>query len=122
MKTRAAACLLLFAITLVPCLFATPGTFRGRIVEPPAGKEHEGWLYVQGRNKMLRRVSLEKAEVVYSDQVPTQQRDRVPANALAAGAEVRVIAEQDEAGEWRALRIEILKVAVSAAAARLRAV
>jgi hypothetical protein len=71
---------------------------------------------------MLRRVSLEKAEVVYSDQVPTQQRDRVPANALAAGAEVRVIAEQDEAGEWRALRIEILKVAVSAAAARLRAV
>ena len=122
MKTRAAAGLLLFVLTLTPCFAATPGTFRGRIVEPPKGKEHEGWLYVQGRNRMLRRVSLAKAEVVYSDQVPPHQREKVPMDGLLAGAEVRVTAEQDESGEWRALRIEILKVAERAAAAKLRAV
>ncbi|MCI0351677.1 MAG: hypothetical protein L0Z53_19830 [Acidobacteriales bacterium] len=109
MRNRAAAALLL-ALVLVPYLEATPGTFRGRIVEAPAGKEHEGWLYIQGRNRMLRRVALAGAVVVYSDQIPSQQREKDPANALSAGAEVRVTAEQDEGGEWRALRIEILKV------------
>jgi hypothetical protein len=122
MKTRAAASLLLLALAVAPYLDATAGTFRGRIVEAPAGKEHEGWLYVQGRNKMLRRVALASAVVVYSDQVPSHQRDKVPANALSAGTEVRVTAEQDESGEWRALRIEILKVAERTSSAKARAV
>ena len=122
MKTRAAAGLLLFALALVPYLAATPGTFRGRIVEPPAGKEHEGWLYIQGRNKMLRRVALASAAVVYSDQVPSHQREKQPANSLFPGTEVRVTAEQDGNGEWRALRIEILKIAERTRSAKMRAV
>jgi hypothetical protein len=121
MKTRAAAGLLLFTL-LVPYLAATPGTFRGRIVEAPAGKEHEGWLYIQGRNKMLRRVALANAAVVYSDQVPSHQREKEPAHSLSPGTEVRVTAEQDADGEWRALRIEILKVAERTRSAQARAV
>jgi len=100
---------LLVWLTVCPLWAGTPGTFRGKIIEPPPGKEHQGWLYVQGRNKLLRRVAIENAAVVYADGVPSQQREKVPANALVEGAEVRVTAEQDESGEWRAQRIEILK-------------
>ena len=96
-------------LTLSPLSAGTPGTFRGKIIEAPPGKEHQGWLYIQGRNKLLRRVAVENAAVVYADGVPSPQREKVPADALVEGAEVRVTAEQDEAGEWRALRIEILK-------------
>jgi|SRR5919204_1948157 hypothetical protein len=121
MKRRVAAGLFL-VLALVPYLAATPGTFRGRIVEAPAGKEHEGWLYIQGRNKMLRRVALASAVVVYSDQVPSHLREKLPADALFAGTEVRVTAEQDESGEWRALRIEILKVGERLGSAKAGAV
>jgi hypothetical protein len=105
---------LVVVVTLLLALevSGTPGTFRGKIVAAPEGKHHKGWLYIQGRNRMLRRVALAKAEVFYSDQVPAHQREKVPAKGLAEGTEVRVTAEQDDAGEWRALRIEILKVPV----------
>ena len=71
---------------------------------------------------MLRRVALAKAEVFYSDQVPEHQREKVAAKGLAEGAEVRVTAEQDDKGEWRALRIEILKVPVARLAAQVNAI
>ena len=120
---RTATGLLLLMLSVLPYGYAgTPGTFRGKIVEAPSGKEHEGWLYVQGRNKMVRRVAVGHARVFYSDDVPAHQREKVPANALSNGAEVRVTAEQDEAGEWHAIRIEILKVPVRGASAKLRAI
>jgi hypothetical protein len=113
---KTAALALLSALLFVLDLSATPGTFRGKIVGPPSGKHHNGWLYIQGKNKMLRRVALAKAHVFYADHVPEDQREKVAANGLAEGAEVRVTAEQDEKGEWRALRIEILKVPVARSA------
>jgi hypothetical protein len=119
---RIVALALLFGLLFASDLSATPGTFRGKIVGPPAGKSHNGWLYIQGKNKMLRRVALAKAHIFYSDQVPEHQREKVAAKGLAEGAEVRVTAEQDEKGEWRALRIEILKVPVAGAAAKVRAI
>jgi hypothetical protein len=122
MTKRAIALLLGVTFLCAIDVSATPGTFRGKIVGPPSGKEHDGWLYIQGRNKMLRRVSIAKARIVYSEQVPERQREKIPAKGLAEGTEVRVTAEQDEAGEWRALRIEILKVPVASAAGSVRTV
>lgn len=122
MKKNAALLLpLLVVIAAATAWPGTPGSFRGKVVRPPAGKEHQGWLYVQGRNKMLRRVAVETAVVVYSNDVPGHQREKDPAKGLFEGTEVRVTAEQDDAGEWRALRIEILKVPARASSAKARA-
>jgi hypothetical protein len=122
MKKRSTALLLITVLLTLPALGGTPGTFRGKVVEAPAGKEHEGWLYVQGKNRMLRRVAVENARVFYSDDVPAQQREKVPVKGLSEGAEVRVTAEQDEAGEWHAIRIEILKAPIRAGSAKARAI
>jgi len=63
---------------------------------------------------MVRRVALARAEIIYSVGVPTTKRQKDPARSLVEGAEVRVTAEQDGNGEWRAQRIEILKIAAPA--------
>jgi len=87
----------------------TPGSFRGTIVEgPQAGKD---WIYVQGRAGMARRVEISHARVTYDDSVSPAERGRRPEEALVAGTEVRVTAEQGGDGEWRAISIEILKPA-----------
>jgi hypothetical protein len=88
------------------------GTFRGTIVDPPQkSAKDKGWIYVQGRNQMLRRVSVAQAKVVYGPDVPLPLRHPQPAAALADGTEVRVTATQDVSGEWRATEVEILKLA-----------
>jgi hypothetical protein len=95
----------------------TPGIFRGFIVAAPVSQDHysgpkqAGWLYVEGRNHMVRRVALAQAEIIYAAEVPAAERQKDPARSLVKGAEVRVTAEQDGNGEWRAQRVEILKIA-----------
>ena len=96
---------------------ATPGSFRGTIVDGPHGPE-KGWIYVQGRNGMARRVEISKAQVMYDQDVPAAERRPKPEEALVAGAEVRVTAEQGSDGEWRASTVEILKAAVSSEQAK----
>lgn len=86
---------------------ATAGSFRGVIVRGPS--DQPGWIWVQGVHRTLRKVEVSRAEVVYDKAVPTSERERQPRLSIKAGAEVRVTAEQDEQGEWRATRIEILK-------------
>jgi hypothetical protein len=86
---------------------ATPGSFRGKIVEGPSPAE-KNWLYIQGRNGMVRRVDISHARVEYDDDVPAASRSRNPQEALRPGADVRVTAEQGSDGEWRASRVEIL--------------
>ena len=102
------------AILLLAALPASAwisGSFRGVIVEPAASAVRErGWLYVQGANHMLRRVAVAKARVVYGPEVPAGLRRGHPDSALVAGTEIRVTAEQDGDGEWRASLIEILKL------------
>lgn len=85
----------------------TPGSFRGTIVDGPSAQK--GWIYVQGRNGMARRVEIAHAHVTYDDEVPAAQRRAKPEEALEVGAEVRVTAEQGTDGEWRASEVEILK-------------
>lgn len=87
---------------------ATPGTFRGIVI---TGPDHEaGWIMVQGANGQMRRVKIASAQVVYAETVPSKERHKSPQESIVHGAEVRVTADQDENGEWRAQRIEILKL------------
>ena len=86
---------------------ATPGSFRGTIVESPHAEK--GWIYVQGRNGSARRVEIARAKIVYDEDVPAAERRPNPEEALLPGAEVRVTAEQGGDGEWHADRVEILK-------------
>ena len=92
----------------LPAFAGTPGSFRGKIVDLRADPDHH-WIYVQGRNGALRRVEISGAQVEYDEDVPAAERTRKPQQALVAGAEVRVTAEQGNDGEWKASRIEILQ-------------
>ncbi len=86
----------------------TPGTFRGVVIHGP--EITPGWMYLKGANGQVRRVGIDKAQVVYTDGVPASERHKVPSESIATGAEVRVTAQQDKDGEWRATRIEILRL------------
>jgi hypothetical protein len=85
----------------------TPGSFRGTIVD--GSSTQKGWIYVQGRNGMARRVEIAHATVVYDEEVPASERRPKAEDALVAGAEVRITAEQGADGEWRASEVEVLK-------------
>ncbi len=86
----------------------TPGTFRGVVIHGP--DITPGWIYLKSANGQVRRVGIEKAQVVYSDGVPTSERHKVPSESVATGAEVRVTAQQGRDGEWVATKIEILSL------------
>ena len=90
---------------------ATPGSFRGTIVENPNASK--GWIYVQGRNGAARRVEVAHAKIEYDEDVPAAERGVKAEDALVPGSEVRVTAEQGSDGEWHAERIEILKSEVT---------
>lgn len=114
MRRPASTCALLFAIFALSIAggAGTPGSFRGTIVDGPHAGVGKNWIYVQGRNGMARRVDVSHARVTYDDDVPTATRLPRAQDALIAGAEVRVTAEQGSDGEWKATRVEILKMAV----------
>ena len=102
-------------------VFAVDGTFRGKIADPPASESAvKGWIFVEGRNQMLRRVEVAHAEIVYSEEVPaSNQRRNCNSDCLIKGQEVRITAHQDASGEWRAKRVEILKLTVQTTEKRL---
>ena len=101
---------LAYLILLTTVVFAaTPGEFRGVIVGGEATAH--GWILVQGRNHLVRKVALRKATVVYSEEVPAHKREHNAVSSLQQGAEVRILATQDSAGEWQASRVEVLKLA-----------
>jgi hypothetical protein len=103
--------------------FAVDGTFRGKIADPPANEPAvKGWIFVEGRNQMLRRVEVAHAEIVYGEEVPaSNQRHNCNSDCLSKGQEVRITAHQDASGEWRAKRVEILKMSTQITEKRLRA-
>jgi hypothetical protein len=106
-----------------PATFAVDGTFRGKIADPPPSEPAvKGWIFVEGRNQMLRRVEVAHAEIVYGEEVPaSSQRHNCNSDCLVKGQEVRITAHQDESGEWRAKRVEILKMTTQTTEKRLRA-
>jgi hypothetical protein len=96
------------ALLLSVAAFAgTPGEFRGTVVNGP---EKSGeWVYVEGYNHSVRRVDVREARIHYDSDVPPSERQNPVPKSLAVGTQVRVTAEQDDAGEWRATEVEILK-------------
>lgn len=104
-------------------VFAVDGTFRGKIADPPSNEPAvKGWIFVEGRNRMLRRVEVAHAEIVYGDEVPaSNQQHKCNSDCLIKGQEVRITAHQDASGEWRAKRVEILKMAPQTTEKRLSA-
>ncbi len=106
MRTARTLIVLLLLATLV---YATEGSFRGTLVTPPDTEPTQGWLYVKGRNGLVRRVEVSRARVSYSEE-PSEQGRKMAADQLEAGTEVRVTAEQDSSGEWRASRVEVINV------------
>ena len=108
MRKMAVPTFLVFLL-MATCLWAdTPGTFRGVVIHGP--DITPGWMYMKGANGQVRRVSISRAQVVYSEAVPATERQKMPALSIGTGAEVRVTAQQDKDGEWRATRIEILSL------------
>ncbi|HEY2390981.1 MAG TPA: hypothetical protein VGK22_07380 [Candidatus Angelobacter sp.] len=100
---------MLFGISLAS---AADGTFIGKVVDPPANAPTTtGWIFIQGRNNMLRRVEVSHAEILFGEDVPVDQRHKCTSKCLSPGQEVRVTAHQDSSGEWQAKRVEILKIA-----------
>jgi hypothetical protein len=106
----------------VPTAFAVDGTFRGKIADPPPNEPAvKGWIFVEGRSKMLRRVEVAEAEIVYGEEVPASERHKCNSDCLRTGQEVRITAHQDASGEWQAKRVEILKVTAPTRETRLKA-
>lgn len=114
-----ATCLLLTVLSLSLAQAATSGSFRGTVVEGDQGSPKEGWLYVRGRNGNIRRVDISHAAVGYDEAVPADRRKASARELLVVGAEVRVTAEEDNDGEWRASRVEIIKPAPVRSATRV---
>ncbi len=105
---------IVFCLAVLPDVaWTTPGIFQGRIYQPGKQSLPEGWIYVLGRNHMLRKVEISRATIEYADTVPAGERADQPPAALVDGTEVRVTAEQDKSGEWRASRVEIIKLSRS---------
>lgn len=106
---RVLSALVICLTLLVGAAVAAPGSFRGIVVESP-GESTAGWIFVQGRNHMGRRVNVTRARVSYDEGIPPSMRLSDSPRVLAPGMEVRVTAEQDGAGEWQASEVEILRL------------
>ncbi len=84
----------------------TPGMFRGIVGE--VADRGPNWIYIEGRNGVIRVVEISSAKVVYDPTVPPNQRRKIAANSVARGADVRITGELEDGGEWRATEIEIV--------------
>ncbi|MEO8726298.1 MAG: hypothetical protein ABI383_09245 [Acidobacteriaceae bacterium] len=101
--------LLLCLLLAVPGVAGPVGIFQGELISGPQA----GWLYVKGRNGMLRRVKLGKARIVYGRTVPLERRDPNPSDDLIKGAVVKVTAEQGSDGEWRARKVVLVHLSAN---------
>ncbi len=105
---RAGLILLTLCLAALPSLAATPGTFRGVVVEAPVASRSDGWIFIRGKNGNLRRVEIKAATVHYEETFPAAKRKNSPRASLKPGIEVRVTATQGKDGEWHASEIEIV--------------
>lgn len=97
----------LLVITSFPGMAGSPGSFAGTVVKGP--EPSDTWVYVEGRNHNVRRVYVSGAKISYDADVPDSQRQTPVPQTLPAGIRIRVTADQDQAGEWRATEIKILE-------------
>jgi hypothetical protein len=98
-----------FLVAFAIVLWAdTPGTFRGIVIHGP--DMVPGWMFLKSANGQVRRVGISRAKVIYAEGVPARERQKMPALSIVTGADVRVTAKQDQKGEWRAIKVEILSL------------
>ena len=91
----------------IACFAGVTGSFAGTVVDGPESSTR--WIYVQGRNHSMRKVDVSRAKIRYGSGVPRPEgHSPSHSDELPAGTQVRVTAEQDKAGEWRATEVEIL--------------
>ncbi len=108
MRVLAASLVLLL---VSPAFASTPASFRGKVIEFPNEKRSApDLIFVMARNGALRRVQVGKARVSYDEHIPARLRYRQHSQGLKHGAEVRVEAEENGHGLWRARTIEIIGV------------
>ena len=79
---RAGLVLLTLCLTVLPLMAATPGTFRGVVVDAPASSRIDGWIFIKGKNGMLRKVEIKTASVHYEDTFPAAKRKGSPKASL----------------------------------------
>jgi hypothetical protein len=107
MIRRALTVVMIWVISLT-LIAGTPGSFRGVLVEGPTSSRADGWVFVKGKNGLLRKVEIKRADVRYEESFPEEKRKRTPKAALKPGIEVRVTATQGSDGEWHASQVEIV--------------
>jgi hypothetical protein len=93
-------------------LAATPASFRGKVIEvaSPQPDPNQHIIFVISRNGALRKVEVGAAKVVFSEDIPEKDRAGEASSKLKHGAEVRVIAEENGHGLWKARSVEILSL------------
>jgi hypothetical protein len=102
--------LVLMLLLVSELSFGAEGIFQGTVVDPPRSQQASpGWIFVEGGNHLLRKVEVTHAEIVFGAQVPDKEKRKCGPECLTPGQEVRITAEQDQSGEWRARRVEILR-------------
>jgi hypothetical protein len=115
--------LLFGALLTLASAFAADGTFQGKVVSAPqASDARPGWIFVEGHNHLLRRVDVSHAVVIFAPGVVPGRQGKCDWECITAGQEVKVTAGQDSSGEWRAKRVEILRMAPSGLYSYLRAI
>ena len=104
--------LLPLLLLLAPLFAATPASFRGKVIEvaSPQPDPNQRIIFVVSKNGALRKVEIGAAKVVFSEELPPKDRAGEASAALKHGAEVRVVAEENGHGVWKARSVEILRL------------
>ena len=114
MQRRLACGLIVYLLLAGSSAFGAEGMFQGTVVDPPTSEPSQpGWIFVKGRNRMLRRVEVAHAKVFYGSEVPASQKHSCHSECIETGQVIRVLAEQDSEGEWRAKQVIILELATN---------
>ncbi len=105
---------LIALILISPLAFAgsITGVFQGTVVQISASQPQAKtrWMYVQGKNGVIRRANIAKANFDYDEEYPKAKRHKKPEESLKTAATVRVTAEQDIAkgGDWQATNVSFV--------------
>jgi hypothetical protein len=85
------------------------GTFDGKLVSSPQGKQTGLEIYLKGPDGNVRPIMLTHAYVEYNDVSAVAEQRPLASEALVPGADVRVTALFDaQTEEWTASSVEVI--------------
>ena len=102
---------LLVLFVLVAAAFAADGSFTGQVVNGPNLDANKKWVFIQGARGPVRRVDINDAKVSFGAEMKKRDKAMKPEDAIREGAELRVTASLDGEGDWKASRVEVVRVA-----------